>query len=171
LHGELFSAPPERPLSVHEPSIKNDHEGRSAPLRLIGSNFIEVIGVTKEKGQKRQDQGRRGKDRHGTRREPQPPLATRELPQLGLVLQRTEGARAFQGRRFWRTRTKAEHGLHLALRTQNNSRRDMRIGQSRKSTGPLNYKTGRKDRGDALGEYRPAWVSKFCVLEWPTEGS
>src|SRR5690348_9199921 len=64
LRVELFPAPPERPLPVRQPSVKNHYEGCGAPLRLIGSNFIEVIGVTKKKGQEGQNQGRRGKERH-----------------------------------------------------------------------------------------------------------
>src|SRR5258707_15504598 len=146
LRSEVFPAPPERPLPVHQPSIKNHHESRRAPLRLIGSNFVEVIGVTKEKGEEGQNQRRRGKERHGTRAKPQPPLATPELPQLGLGLQCAESARAFQGRRFWCVRTKTEDGLHLSVRTQNNSKHLVCRLLLEKKTGSLNYKTGRKDR-------------------------
>src|SRR5258707_15450197 len=109
LRGEVFPAPPERPLPVHQPSIKNHHESRRAPLRLLGSNFVEVIGVTKKKGEEGQNQRRRGKERHGTRAKPQPPLATPELPQLGLGSPRAERPPASQGRRSWCGRTKPEH--------------------------------------------------------------
>src|SRR5258707_1977488 len=156
LRSEVFPAPPERPWQLHQQSIKTGHESRRAPLRLLGSNFVEVIGVTKEKGEEGQNQRRRGKERHGTRAKPQPPLATPELPQLGLGLQCAESARAFQGKRIWCGRTKTEDGVQLAGRTQNNSRRIVCVGQPQKSTGSLNYKTGRKDRSDALREYRPA---------------
>src|SRR6266481_3460413 len=47
LRGEFFPAPPERPLPVHQPSVKNHHESRGASLRPSCRNSVSTCSTRK----------------------------------------------------------------------------------------------------------------------------
>jgi hypothetical protein len=103
---QLISQKPERPLAVDEPAIENEKQAHRCPARLIGTDFVKMLAVPEESGERGEQKDCRRKCGHEKRGQPQPPLASAELPQAGFHLLSVENGESLEGRGSWFAVTK-----------------------------------------------------------------
>src|ERR1700722_4293559 len=97
----LSSQTAERPLAIDQPGIKQENQTERGPARLIGTDFVKIIRVLKERMNRGQHEGHCREYRDQQRGEPQPPLVPRNFLRVEVGCLDAEIPGALERRGFW----------------------------------------------------------------------